>query len=299
MGFRPSTEDILGYLMTAYFGGRAECHIRHTLTRVTYCDFRSMYPTVNVLMGLWSWWTAQRLEVYDATEQVRDSIANVRFDDLLVPSAWRLMLPFLVLLRPSTERLPVRAQYIEGGDYQVGLNYLTSAVPLWYTLADAIVSKLHTGKVPEVLRALGFRPVGLSPHLRPIRFRGEVEIDPAREDFIKRLVEERERYRTLSKEARATARLAEGQQATALETGLKMTANSAAYGVPIELNRRNGPPQPLKVHGIYPFETRSAAWEQPGRFFYPPVAVMVTGAARLMLTLTEVAGRELGADYAM
>lgn len=299
MQFRPTADDVLGLLMTAYYGGRAECHIRRVLTRVAYCDVRSMYPTINVLMGLWQWWIAERVEVYDALEQVRDFLAHVTSGDLLRPEAWR-RLPFLVLVRPRNDRLPVRAQYIEGGDYQVGLNYLTSDVPIQYTLADAVASKLQTDRVPEVVAALGFRPIGMNPHLRPVRFRGEVEIDPAREDFIRRIVEERERYREAAKQASFAGLPLEARRAAAMEAGLKMTANSTAYGTSIEMNRRSGQTlRALRVHGLYTFETKSRTWEQPGRFFYPLVGAMVTGGARLMLTLLEVAAKQLGADYAM
>ncbi len=299
MQFRPTPEDVLGFLMTAYYGGRAECHIRHVLTRIAYCDVRSMYPTINVLMGLWGSCIAERIEVYDALDRVRDFLTYVTLEDLLRPEAWR-RLPFLVLIHPRDDRLPVRTQYIDGGDYQVGFNYLTSDVPIWCTLADAVASKLQTGRVPEVVAALGFRPIGLNPHLRPVRFRGEVEIDPAREDFIKRLVEERQRYREAAKQARARGLLLEGAHAAAMEAGLKMTANSTAYGTPIELIRRSGQTlRALRVHGLYGFETKSRAWEQTGRFFHPLIGVMVTGGARLVLTLLELAAKQLGADYAM
>ena len=41
--------EILGYGMSAYYGGRAECRIRRTPVPVVYCDFLSMYPTVCAL----------------------------------------------------------------------------------------------------------------------------------------------------------------------------------------------------------------------------------------------------------
>jgi len=130
-----------------------------------------MYPTVNVLMGMWGFCIPERIEVYDAQDTVRDFLATVTSEDFLQKETWR-RLPFLMLIHPRGDRLPVRGHYIEGGDYQVGFNHLTSDVPIWYTLADVVASKLHTGRDPEVVGALGFRPVGLNPHLRPARFRG-------------------------------------------------------------------------------------------------------------------------------
>ena len=34
---------VLGYAMTAYYGGRAECRVRRTPVPVVYLDFLSMY----------------------------------------------------------------------------------------------------------------------------------------------------------------------------------------------------------------------------------------------------------------
>ena len=40
--------EILGYLMTTYYGGRAEVRIRKTPVKVRLMDFKSMYPTLFV-----------------------------------------------------------------------------------------------------------------------------------------------------------------------------------------------------------------------------------------------------------
>ena len=40
-----------GQMLCAYYGGRAEVRIRREICEVLYCDFKSMYPTVNGLMG--------------------------------------------------------------------------------------------------------------------------------------------------------------------------------------------------------------------------------------------------------
>jgi hypothetical protein len=55
--------------MTGYYGGRAECRIRKTVKPVVYCDFLSMYPTVNTLMRLWRILTAASLSAVDATDE--------------------------------------------------------------------------------------------------------------------------------------------------------------------------------------------------------------------------------------
>jgi hypothetical protein len=58
MGLKPWQEvqrgfplHLVGAIMSAYFGGRAEVHIRRQIAPVVHCDFLSMYPTVCTLMG--------------------------------------------------------------------------------------------------------------------------------------------------------------------------------------------------------------------------------------------------------
>ena len=46
--------QMIGQILSAYYGGRAEVHIRRQIVPVIHCDFLSMYPTVCTLMGLWN-----------------------------------------------------------------------------------------------------------------------------------------------------------------------------------------------------------------------------------------------------
>src|SRR5207249_2483420 len=89
MGIRPRlthqpqfSKKIMGYAMTAYFGGRSECHIRRQIVAVTLLDVLSMYPTVCVLMGLWSFVIADRVEVVEDTERVRTFLQCATGEDL-------------------------------------------------------------------------------------------------------------------------------------------------------------------------------------------------------------------------
>lgn len=50
-------------------------------------------------------------------------------------------------------------------------------------------------------------------------------------------------------------------------------------------------PEPYECSVIHP--------EQPGEFCFPPLASLITGAARLMLALLEHAVSQLGGTYAM
>jgi hypothetical protein len=38
----------------------------------------------------------------------------------------------------------------------IGVNYLTSAKPLWYTIEDVLSSVILTGKCPEIIDSITF-----------------------------------------------------------------------------------------------------------------------------------------------
>jgi hypothetical protein len=74
-GFDPAT---LGAIMSSYFGGRAEVHIRRTIVPTLYCDFASMYPTVCTLMGLWWFVIAQKAlrRIFDRNSEHMDPVST-------------------------------------------------------------------------------------------------------------------------------------------------------------------------------------------------------------------------------
>jgi hypothetical protein len=66
-------KNYLGYAQSAFFGGRTSAHIRKTPVPVVYTDFLSMYPTVNIHMGLWQLVTAEEITI---VEHCQDEIAR-------------------------------------------------------------------------------------------------------------------------------------------------------------------------------------------------------------------------------
>lgn len=300
MGITPPLErwpdfppEVLGYAMTAYYGGRAECRIRRTPVPVVYLDFLSMYPTVNALMGLWDFLIADYLEVLDVTDEIEALLTTVRLANIFEPTFWR-QLPVLVQIEPDGDVVPVRARYDGGQAWQIGLNNLAGGEPRWYTLADCLTSKLLTGTPPRVLKALRLVPNGTQAGLNPVRLRGEITVDPAEDDFFRHVIELRK-----SLPAGLTP---EDQER--LGGFLKVLANSTSYGIFAEMNRQElgkGKKQRVTVHGLdaEPFETDVTGPEEPGAYCFPPLAAFIAGAARLMLALLERCVTDLGGTYAM
>ena len=84
-----SEDKILGAAMVSYFGGRSEIRARKLPVPVIYCDFLSMYPTVNVLMGMWNLLTAKKVRVQDATADVRKFVSEADQESLFRQETWK------------------------------------------------------------------------------------------------------------------------------------------------------------------------------------------------------------------
>lgn len=60
-------DEVCGWAMEAFYGGRAERRIRAVRTPVVYLDFKSMDMTANALMNTWDTLTAEHLSLEDTT----------------------------------------------------------------------------------------------------------------------------------------------------------------------------------------------------------------------------------------
>lgn len=272
--------SIFGPIMSAYYGGRAEVRIRRKISEIVYTDFKSMYPTVNALMGLNRFLIAEGFTWRDGTEDVRAILEGVHLEELQKPETWR-KLHAIVQIKPDGDILPVRTAYSPQSEKKhhltIGLNHLTSDKPLWFTLADLLVSKLLSGEVPKIEKAIIFEPGPVQDYIRPINLLGREEytLDPRKEDMFIQLINMRD-------EAKA--------KGDPIEKQLKILANSTCYGIFAEIVKNGvSKPRRLKIYrpeGAY-FETKVSATEEAGRYFNPAMAALITGAARLMLACAE------------
>lgn len=290
--------EIINIIMQTYYGGRAEVHLRRTAVQVLYCDFLSMYPTVCTLMGLWRWVIAKGVGCHDATDEARALLASIVLRDLCSGKQWP-DLAMLVQILPNNDVLPLRAQYSGDAQYTIGLNHVSSDMPLWYTLADCIASKVITGKAPTIIRALRFGPKGMQAGLRPVNVAGntECQVDPRKHDFYRRVIE-------LRSSIKAQLRICPTDQREILHSQqqtLKILANATSYGIFMEMNveelaktasalryTENGDAMPISIGKA----------EVPGSYFHPLLASLITSAARLLLAIAERMATDAGIDWA-
>ena len=295
--------EYLGYAETAFFGGRTSAHIRKVSVPVVYTDFLSMYPTVNNLMGLWSFVIAREIKVVEHCQaDIIRFLSQLEPEDMFKPEMWKSLGGFVKVI-PGGDILPARAKYsVESNDWQVGVNHATSPEfsesthrqALWYSLPDVVASVTLTRRIPEIVDAFRIVPVGVLEGLKSIKLRGEIEVDPAGEDFFKVVIEQRKRVQGRSD--------IEQSEKDRLDGALKVLANSTSYGIYAEMNREESDnPIAVTCYGIdeEPFSCSVANPDIPGKYCFPPLASLITGGARLMLALLEYSVTKRGGTYAM
>ncbi len=290
--------ELLGQILCAAHGGRADVHLRRILTRVLYCDVRAAYPAAFALLGLWPFVVAEGVASDDATDEVRHLLDSLTVAQLADAARWQ-DLRVLVQVSPTADLLPTRSGYGDSAALTTGLNELTIKQPLWFTLADCAVATVLNDKPLTVLQALRFRPVGSQANLHAFRF-GDDVIDPT-DDVPRRLVEVR---RQVQAEAMAAREVGDGERADLLEArqlALKATVNALCSGIPLELNVvEYAQPQPVTVYGPDGVgrEVKVSQVEEPGTWFHPLLGVLVAGAVRLLLALAQRIATDHDLDWA-
>jgi hypothetical protein len=302
---------VLGAAMSTFYGARAECHIRKTPVPVAYTDFTSMYPTVDANMQLWDFLKCERIEFRLETQEVRDLLADMTLDDLFSRAIWPDFRG-MALVQPNDDLLPVRTK-LGNADSTIAIAHVTSDKPMWYTIPELVAAKLlHPNrKIPEILKAYRFYPVGSSlPGLRSVRLRGATKVDPTEHDFFRLAMEQRQSIKLRIKRSGhspdCTCDLTSNHDHVGCtcdrcsqSESLKVIANSGAYGMFAEFNVEpyNGT---VRVYGI-DAESKSIdtdKYDKPGEYCYPPVAALITGAARLMLAMLERSVTDAGGTWA-
>ncbi|MGB6629757.1 MAG: hypothetical protein WBE52_00865, partial [Terriglobales bacterium] len=269
-----------GIFMQGYFGGRAECRIRNWEVPVCPLDFMSQYPTVNELLDNWNVITARNVTFADATKKVRQLLSQITIEQCFDRTLWP-QFKFFALVQPDNDILPVRTLY-NGTTQNIGINYLASKEPIWFAGPDIIASILLTGKIPNIQKAICVEPRGKQRRLGSTSLRGMVDVDAKKHSFFKHVIEQR----------------AASESNPALHYWLKILANSGSYGLFVELNPNETTAARVRVFsGEESFDTTSEVVEEPGKWFAPHIASLITSGGRLLLAMLEKCIADAGGTY--
>ncbi len=272
----------LGIAMQSYYGGRAECRIRKTPVPVIHTDFTSQYPTVNALLGNWNVLTSSSVRFVNCKASAKKLLSKVSLKNMFDPGFWK-QLSFFALVKPKNDILPVRTIY-KGRTQNIGLNYLTSDKPIWYAGPDLIASKILTKRAPKILKALRMVPHGRQLNLQSRNLQGMVEINPAKDDFYRKVIEQRISHKAQNKP---------------LADFLKVLANSGSYGLFVEVNTETKKKETKVPYfsGEKKGRIPSTYVEKPGAWYFPPVASLITSGGRLLLAMLEKSVDESRGSY--
>ena len=272
---------MLGIAMQAYYGGRAECRIRQVPVPIVHTDFTSQYPTVNALLGNGEILTAKSISFEDATDEVRELLEGITLERTFRPHLWK-ELKFFALVSPDQDIFPVRAVY-NSETQNIGVNKLTSRKPIWFAGPDLIACALLAGKVPCVEKAFRMVPHGKQSGLQITKLRSMVTINPTTEDVFCHVIEQRKVHKSNE----------------SLSHFLKILANAGSYGLFVELTPQRPPgPTIIKVFsGQTSFSQMSPILENQGRWYFPPIAALITAGGRLLLAMLEKCVTDVGGTY--
>jgi hypothetical protein len=199
-------------------------------------------------------------------------LAGMELEDAFNPAFWK-RLSFFALVRPERDILPVRTVY-NGRTQNIGLNYLTSEQPIWSAGPDVVASRLLAGKAPEILKAIRMVPHGQQQGLENTNLAGMVAIHPKSDEFFCHVIEQKSVHKPTTKP---------------LARFLKILGNSGSYGLFVEMNPEKAQkPVNVKVFsGEMMFERPYSVTEKAGRWYFPPLASLITAGGRLLLTMLE------------
>jgi hypothetical protein len=284
-----------GITMGGFFGGETLTLSRRLQedAAVTTLDSTNHYPVAQHLLGVFELLHARRLRIVERDpEELRTFIDAITPDRLLDPATWREIGVTFVHIVPDGDILPHKRRHDASSAWQLRVAPLTHANPLPFHLADAIVSRLETGRTPRIVSGFSLVGDGVQPGLRPFTLASGRVVDPITDDVFLALAEECLRVeRRLDLPAHERKRL---------HRFYKLVANSACSGLFAQVNPS---PDNTSTRVVWQFDgTRrdhvTAGGEEPGRWYFPPFAAAVPAAGRLRLHLDKILFEQEGCEVA-
>jgi len=284
--------SLLGIGMGALFGGDCGLAQRHVpYLPVDYYDVTGEYPVCAHLVGAFDLLRATRLDtVQEDPEELTAFLADLTQERLLTePELWRQLGRTICHVNPCGDLLPHRVKH--GRAWLLKVAPLAHPRPVPYLLADLVNSYLATGRLPAIVSAVSLRPAPRRRRrLRSLPLPSGRVFDPRSDDLFLCLAEERLRIERRT-ELPAHERVRQARV-------LKLIVNAACFGLLCQVNIH-----PAGKHTIVDLVDPAGderlfrpegVFEEPGRWYFPPVAAAVTAAGRLMLRLIRLLVEQAG-----
>lgn len=282
-----------GITMGGFFGAETLTKSRRLRkdSAVTTVDSTNHYVIAQHLLGVFELLRSRKLRVVERDpEELRSFIDTITPEALLDPGTWRRIGATFVQIVPDGDLLPHRRRV--GSLWQLRVAPLTYAHQLPFHLADAIVSRLETGRTPRIVSGFSLVGEGVQPGLKPFTLASGRVVNPATEDIFLALAEECVRV-----EGRLDLPEHERKR---LRRFYKLVANSACFGLFAQVNPS---PDDTAERQVWQYDGThrdhvKVGREEPGRWYLPPFAAAVPAAGRLLLHLAKILFEQEGCTVA-
>jgi hypothetical protein len=288
--------EVLAGVMGGYLAGDVFTQVRSRTMPALKLDLGGAYAVSYHLTDSWSVYSADHSQVrHRDPQQLTTYLENIAqrlrrwwsgaSGRPLSDADWKRLARTFAWVIASGDWLPHRPRTTsknQGTKMVVGP--ITCARPLPFSLADLLISALHTGRVPKIVDAIRLVPRGRQ-QLREVELPTGRIVDPNIEDPIFAVAVERLRV-----QGDTSRTFEERDRLRGLMKGMSV---AAASGLPVQVleDEPSSKPKPILVWDpLDPRNSKSETTmtdiiERPGPWYYPPVAAAVTAAARLLLHL--------------
>jgi hypothetical protein len=281
---------MLGYIMEAFYGGLAVVYRRQLSKKYSLLDVTSMYPLVNILTKMQDFILAEKIEYMECTEEIQKFLTEIELEDLQDPKIYE-KLSCICIIQSDVDELPQRMRFNPKSlDTNIAVCKSHSTIDQIYALPDLIRTKISTGKTPIIKKAYRFIPNGIQKNLNKINVLGR-DLDVKKQNIFLEFVNEIQKLKQKMKGYNSDSM--EYKILKSESTSLKLITNSTGYGVYMETNgepltkkQKDSGGIPLEVYGLESFESKGR-YENPGEFFNPILATIITSTSRLLLGIME------------
>jgi DNA polymerase elongation subunit (family B) len=260
--------QMCGIAMEGMFGARTECGWRHEVREVINADFRSQYPTINILLGLQDLMLAERIKIIEGDDQGEDVLflssvsiepAPAKAGEQSSPhsllgedktanfATWRRLCGY-ALVDPAGGVWPKRTIHQDDDDddndraaINVGVNEIEHGPYVWVSYLDILASKFITGTMPRIFKTKRIVPdpkYGRQSDIRKVKLFGDenyiIDLTLPGVELFQTIIEMRGELKakrdTFPKGSAEYARL------DAMQLALKLIANSTSYGIVVQFD---------------------------------------------------------------
>ncbi len=253
--------ELCGIAMEAMIGARTECGWRNEVIEGQSADFKSQYPTINILLHLQELLICNRLKVVEGDARGDDAklLARITIDKgeyALLNSDRGLMLAIWPKLRgyalidQTGCILPKRTVFDNADDDQyaetnsnvnVGLCDIHSGNKLWVSYLDILASKFLNGHMPTIYKTKRLEPdekYGMQKNLKRILIFGDerypIDLTAPEQDLFRSLIELRSTIK--AERDQHPVGSPEYNRLEAMQLALKLLANSTSYGIMVQFD---------------------------------------------------------------